>query len=260
MRSVLSAIILSCLPLGAAACGVDTDCTVGDRVYRIAMPEGVTNPGVMVFAHGYRGTARGTMRGGNLRNLAAEHDMALIAVQGVDGNWQLPGTPRTPNMDGEAEYAYFDAVLADAQTRFGIDRDRAVMTGFSAGGMMTWNLICHRSDLFVAFIPMSGTFWTPEPVTCTSPPTNVVHIHGTADSTVPLAGRPIAEQHQGDVLETLATYADFGGYTSPERSTPGDMTCDTQSNADGKILGFCTFDGGHGFGIGRLRAALAMVE
>ena len=100
MRSFLSVIILSCLPLGAAACGVDTDCTVGDRVYRIAMPEGVTNPGVMVFAHGYRGTARGTMRGGNLRNLAAEHDMALIAVQGVDGNWQLPRTPRTPNMDG----------------------------------------------------------------------------------------------------------------------------------------------------------------
>lgn len=254
------ALLIALVPVQAMACGVQTDCTVGDRIYRIAVPEGVTNPGVLVFAHGYRGTANGAMRGENLRNLAFENDMALIAVQGVDGNWQLPGTPRNPTLTGEAEYSYFEAVLDDAEARFGIDRSRSVMTGFSAGGMMVWNLICHRSDLFAGFVPMSGTFWTPEPVTCDSPAANVVHIHGTADTTVPLGGRPIGEQHQGDVLEALGMYAGYGGYADPARSDVGDMACETRENADGKVLGFCAFDGGHGFGIGRLRAAMEMVK
>ena len=107
---------------------------------------------------------------------------------------------------------------------------------------------------------MSGTFWTPEPATCDTPPTDVVHIHGTADRTVPLEGRPIDAQHQGDVLKTLGMYAGFGGYAGAMPSSVQDMACDTRTNPDGRILAFCTFDGGHGFGINRLRAAMGMVE
>ena len=48
----------------ALACGPDTDCMLGDRHYRIAMPEGQsTDPvGAVVFAHGYRGSAAAVMQ------------------------------------------------------------------------------------------------------------------------------------------------------------------------------------------------------
>ncbi|MEJ6397699.1 alpha/beta hydrolase family esterase [Yoonia sp. 208BN28-4] len=252
---VALALILS--PAVASACGQDTDCVVGDRIYRIAVPEGVANPGVLAYAHGYRGSAAGAMRNGNLRRLAHENGMAYLALQGVDGSWQLPNRPRARDNTGEAEFAYVEAVLSDAEARFGLDLSRSVMTGFSAGGMMTWNIACHRSELFETFVPMSGTFWDPVPETCTSPPANVVHIHGNADTTVPLSGRAIADSSQGDVLEALAMYAGYGGFTGEERAQVGDMTCETRLNANGHRLGFCLFDGGHGFGVGRLRAALA---
>ena len=67
----------------AVACGPDTDCQIGARHYRIAMPEGhdgVTQVGAIVFAHGYRGSARGVMRNMNMRKMVSEMGLALIAV------------------------------------------------------------------------------------------------------------------------------------------------------------------------------------
>lgn len=62
---ILVAMALACVAPAAFACGPDTNCQLGDRHYRIAMPEGhdgVTHFGAIVFAHGYRGSARGAMR------------------------------------------------------------------------------------------------------------------------------------------------------------------------------------------------------
>ena len=84
------------------------------------------------------------MRNGGLRRLANEMGLALIAAHGEGGTWDLQGSPSNPRSDGSAEFAYFEAVLNDGQSRFGIDRTNVIATGFSAGGMMTWNLICHR--------------------------------------------------------------------------------------------------------------------
>ena len=45
----------------ALACGHKTDCKIGERTYRISMPEGhdgKTKIGAIIFNHGYRGTAR----------------------------------------------------------------------------------------------------------------------------------------------------------------------------------------------------------
>ena len=56
------AIVLALWAAPALACGPDTDCAVGDRTYRIALPEGhdgAAPVGALVWAHGYRGTAAG---------------------------------------------------------------------------------------------------------------------------------------------------------------------------------------------------------
>ena len=91
--------MILCTPAGA--CGVDTDCPVGDRIYRIAMPQGhngVTPVGAVVWAHGYRGSAAGVMRNGSLRRMASDAGLALIAAQGVNGTWDLPNGPRTMDL------------------------------------------------------------------------------------------------------------------------------------------------------------------
>ncbi|WP_102109982.1 alpha/beta hydrolase family esterase [Oceaniglobus roseus] len=253
--AALLPILLSLLPLPALACGPDTDCPVGERSYRLYLPEGLEGKeiGALVFAHGYRGTAAGVMKNMAFRALADDLGVALIALQAAGEDWQLAHTPRAPDREEALEYDYVRAVLEDAGQRLHLDPARTVATGFSAGGMMTWTLACGMSESFAGFVPMSGTFWAPVPGTCTTPPASVVHIHGTEDTTVPLGGRPIGPARQGDVPETLAMYSAYGDFTpTGQHDGPDGMSCRRSTNPAGRMLEFCTFPGGHSFSTLRL--------
>ncbi|MBD3665854.1 alpha/beta hydrolase family esterase [Sulfitobacter aestuariivivens] len=257
--------LLSFLAAPALACGPDSNCPVGDRHYRIVMPQGhdgASPVGALMWSHGYRGSAQGVMRNGSLRRMVSDAGLALIAMQGVGGTWDLPYGPRTFDSTGAAEFAYFDAVIADAAKRYPIDTTRIVASGFSAGGMVVWNLACSHPDQFAGFVPMSGTYWLRPPEVCSAPVSSIVHIHGDADKTVPLDGRPIRETKQGEVSEALAHYSAFGGFGSVQSSEAGDLACENRANDAGDILEFCLFPGGHSFrtehlryGIERLRDA-----
>lgn len=252
MRIILLIWALLAAPM-AMACGVDSDCVVGDRTYRISMPEGVKDPvGAVVWAHGYRGTAAGAMRNKSLREMVHDRGLALIAAQGVQGSWDLPKGPGSFNSTGGFEFSYFDAVIKDASKRFGIDTSRLVASGFSAGGMMVWNLACAEPEMFAGFVPMSGTYWLEPPETCAAPAASIVHIHGDADTTVPLDGRAIRETRQGKVSEALRTYAAFGQFGPVKPVKAPAMRCERQTNAQDDILEFCLFEGGHSFGTERL--------
>ncbi|WP_299677217.1 prolyl oligopeptidase family serine peptidase [uncultured Roseobacter sp.] len=234
----------------ALACGPDTNCPLGDRHYRIAMPkghDGTTPVPAIVFSHGYRGSAQGVMRNGSLRRMASEMGVALIAAKSEGDDWVIPNAPRHMETDGAPEFDYFAALLDDAMAHYPIDGDRIVATGFSAGGMMTWNLACSMSDRFAGFIPISGTFWLKPPETCAGPVASIVHIHGTADRTVPLDGRPIGPTHQGKVSAALEMYRSYGDFERRSEATYGDLECVEEASATGEMLKFCLFEGGHAF-------------
>lgn len=229
----------------AQACGVDSDCVVGDRVYRISMPEGVETPvGAVIWSHGYGGSTEGVMRNGSLRRMVHDQGLALIAAQGVGGSWDLPNGPRTLNSTGAAEFAYFEDVIADASQRHGIDPARLIASGFSAGGMMVWNLACARPEEFVGFVPLSGTFWLKPPQECAPDVASIVHIHGDRDTTVPLDGRAIGPTRQGKVSEALAMYAAHGDFAPAGTDSTDMLACTDRENAEGDILEFCLFEGG----------------
>lgn len=257
LRSLWACLVALCALAGAShACGPESDCVIGARHYRIAMPEqpGAAPVGAIVFAHGYRGSARGVMRNMGLRRMVSDMGLALIAVKSARDDWDIPGAPSDMASTGAVEMAYFESVIADATTRFAIDPDRIMMSGFSAGGMVTWELACQRPDLFAGFAPLSGTFWQGPPASCAGP-ASVIHIHGTTDRTVPLAGRPIGPTRQGNVMQVLAMYRALGGFAATVTAQVDDMTCLRENNRQGDVLEFCTFDGGHRFSRTYLRYA-----
>ncbi|MFV2034508.1 MAG: PHB depolymerase family esterase, partial [Halocynthiibacter sp.] len=179
-------VIFASSPLFAQSCGAGGDCPVAGGDYRISLPENREDAapiGAIVFAHGYSGSSAGVMRNMGLRRMASDLGVALIALNASGGGWNLPNSPGHGNRADRDEMVYVDRVLNDATARFGLDRERIVAAGFSAGGMFVWNLICERSNSFMGFVPMSGTFWKAAPKSCSSPPANVIHIHGDADPT-----------------------------------------------------------------------------
>jgi len=247
---VIGSLALAATTTSVSACGANTNCQVGDRYYRIAMPQGYngkTPVGAIIFSHGYRGSAAGVMRNRALRKIASDLGVALIATKSAGRDWDLPNGPHNINSDGLAELAYFDAVIKDASTRFAINTNRMMVTGFSAGGMMTWTLACARSNSFAAFAPIAGTFWLKPPKSCKAPVTNIIHIHGETDRTVPLTGRVIGRTRQGNIFDTLAMYQEFGNFRAVKENRSGNLTCKNRTNAQGKILNLCLFPGRHQF-------------
>ena len=95
----------------------------------------------------------------------------------------------------------------------------------------------------------SEPLWRPHPEHCPGGPVNLLHTHGTADTVVPMAGRPIRTTfHQGDVREGMALWRDqdaCGG--APVRAaSAGDLDCEAWTGCgSGRALELCLHPGGH---------------
>ena len=231
----------------AAACGPDSDCMVGSRSYRIRLPppraDGV-RLGAILLAHGYRDTAANMMADTEVADAVAALGVALVTPQSDGLSWNLPGQPGGLRV-GIDDMAYMDRLVADVVARFPVDPRRIMASGFSAGGMLVWNLACHRASLFAGFAPVSGTFWDPLPERCPTGPATILHAHGTEDPTVPLHGRAIRETSQGDVFEVFRRYAAWGHFGAPAEDHAPGLDCTRRVNADGRVLELCLHPGGH---------------
>lgn len=254
LRLALVALTFAFAPVAALACSATADCVIDQGTYRISLPDGEKTSGAIVFAHGYQGSAAGVMKNKGLIKMASDRGLALIAIDAGANDWNLPNAPGD-SVQPRDEMAYLDAVLADASSRFGVDPKRTVITGFSAGGMFVWNVICNRGDAFAGYIPYSGTFWKGPPVTCPALAQNIVHVHGTADTTVPMAGRKIGDTWQGDVNKVVVMYMKDKGFSTDGSYSSADMDCTHTASETGKRLDLCLFDGKHSFTAERLGAA-----
>ncbi len=229
-----------------ATCGVTTPCEVESGEYYIALPDstaGDEQTGAIIYLHGWKGKADRAIKNKALRNLANELGVALIVPQGISGSWSYPGSP---SQDRD-EFRFFDEMLSDVSNRFPVDRKKILLSGFSMGGSMVWNLACYKGEDYAGFAPIAGAFWDPIPATCPSPLTNLYHTHGVEDKTVPMVGRAIgANWHQSDVFDSLDVWKRQAGLhnTKPASISAGELQCDVWSAKGGK-LELCLHDGGH---------------
>jgi polyhydroxybutyrate depolymerase len=233
-------------------CGGDIPCQIEGGEYRIALPGGTKSGqplGAIMFLHGWRGSASGEMNNRSLRAVAEKHGLAYIAPQGAGSTWSYPASP-SQNRD---EFAYFSALLADLADRFGITSDRILLSGFSMGGSMVWYLACEMPQRFGGYAPIAGAFWEPQPTACNGPVDYMLHVHGTADTVVPIQGRPIGDRwQQGDVYRSFAMIEKAGRCSVNEpasmpEAVPG-LSCDLDWHCNGTMeasMRLCLHEGGH---------------
>ncbi len=210
--------------------------------------------GTLIFAHGYKGSAGQVMRG-RLKTFASKNALNLVALQSAGDDWAIPNAPTDGNFVPRDEVAYVKAVFDDLEMRFDLDRSSFVLAGFSAGAMLVSTVAC-RSELTPhAFVAIAGTAWAPMPGACVKNDTRFLHIHGLNDTVVPMAGRPVADAHQGDVrlfLKTLA--ASRPRHAETAFSQP--VACDSFETIAGTETYLCLTRDGHGFRPDYLTVAL----
>ncbi len=198
-------------------CGeIGNACQVKLGSYNVALPKaslpdrktGRKIPAV-IFFHGAGRSGADTLKNTSMIQAMNNRGYAVIAPSGLKRpnsrfgpGWSF--IPQRPKM--RDELAFTREVLADASTKFSIDRDQILMSGFSIGGSLVWYLACQDSKVATAYAPVAGAFWFPEPTAqdC-SGPIKLMQTHGWRDKTVPLEGRPLGggSIQQGDVFHSL---------------------------------------------------------
>lgn len=233
------------LPGAARACGAVSDCPIPAGDYRIALPPGAPGPGqsgAIVFLHGYNSSPEEIMKFGALREVADRLGLALIVPRGVDKSWSLPGVFRR----GRDDVAFVRSVVDDAEARFSIDPDRVMISGFSVGASMTWYVACAEGQGYAGYAPIAGSFWEPYVASCALPLPYIYHVHGLADTTVPMEGRRLSFATQGDTYKSFALLRQFSQCAAkldPEPAGP-ELAC-AQQSCGGAAQELCLHDGAH---------------
>ena len=151
-----------------------------------------------MFLTGTGGTAAWADRETGWSELAGREGFALALPEALPPDPAKPPTfltnpPRwndgspTPSHPPVADDVRFLlAVIDDAVARFGADRARVFLTGFSNGAGMAFRLAAEAAERIAAIAPVAGYCWVENPRPARPIPT--LYTVGTADLLIPLRG------------------------------------------------------------------------
>jgi len=133
-----------------------------------------------------------------------------------------------------------------------IDPERVFATGHSNGMIMSYRLVCEAADVFVAAAGQAGTLGVDE--CAPSQPVSLRHIHGTADTNLPIDGgrgpTSIAGIDFPSPRDGIATLAQADGCSRRSRTkVAGPVTTRTWKPCDDRtVIQFVEVDGAsHGW-------------
>ncbi|MCK9895529.1 PHB depolymerase family esterase [Frankia sp. AgB32] len=136
---------------------------------------------LVIMLHGLRNTAETLRQATGADAFADGHGFAVAYGIGVHEAWNAGGCCGGAATD---DVAYVRQIVADVARYTPVDRDRVYVWGFSNGGMLAARIACDAPDLVAAVGMVGGQAL----VSCPTVPVRMLHIHGTADATVPWRG------------------------------------------------------------------------
>jgi polyhydroxybutyrate depolymerase len=244
MRAILLGLLA--LPASAGAQGCDPCRLPGGGSYVVHPPQGWDGHArlpLLMFLHGYTGTGADMLADPDVAGPADRLGFLLVAPDGLNRTWSHQGSPSQLRDDR----TFLRSVLAEVKRHYPIDPRMVVLGGFSQGASMVWDMACFAPLGFSAFLPFSGGFWERMPTACTAP-VNLRHVHGTADTTVPLAGRTIRGRwRQADIFRGFSIWRETDRCVAPpERHVrAGELECEVWSCRTRRTLELCLHPGGH---------------
>ncbi|MFC4065025.1 extracellular catalytic domain type 1 short-chain-length polyhydroxyalkanoate depolymerase [Actinoplanes subglobosus] len=230
--------------------------SLGERTFRTYRPADLPDrpvPLVLVL-HGGAGSGAQAERAYGW-NAAADRDGFVVAYpDGVNRSWNAgPGCCGPATRDGVDDVAFLTGVVAAVSRGASIDGSRVRVTGMSNGAMMAYRLACD-STLFDAIAPVAGTVIgdCPHPA-----PVSVLHVHGTADESVPWAGGPGKRDNGGTgrvpiridgppIIDVVASWRAAANCAEPAETVDGTVTTSIAGCPGGRTVELISVDGaGH---------------
>lgn len=178
--------------------GISLPCKIASGEYHIAFPDGWQGGPAVMYLHGFGGTGAKVVRNKGFVNGFTTRGYALIAPTALplDGNRATDWSVRDGDTYARDDTSFLHDVLVDAAAHAGVEADKVLLSGFSRGASMVWDLACVAPDFARAYAPVSGAFWLPKRLECAGP-VHMLYTHGFADKTVPLEGRSLKDKVTG---------------------------------------------------------------
>jgi polyhydroxybutyrate depolymerase len=224
------------------------------RVYRPAgLPAGTPAP-LVVMLHGALGDG-GQAQASYGWDAQADQGQFLVAYpDGVSRSWAVSkdccGPPAGTGVD---DVAFVTSMVTAIAAATPVDRARVYATGISNGGMLAYRLACDTT-MFAAIGAVAATLLGP----CSaSAGASVIHVHGTADQTVPYQGGPGRRNNVGrgaypantngpPIPQLIETWGQRERCPRPATTTAGEVTTAAASCPEGRGVTLVTVTGaGH---------------
>lgn len=140
---------------------------------------------LVIVLHGAVGTGAQAEQSYGWDAEAGRGGFVAAFPDGIGRTWNAGpdccGKAAAENVD---DIAFIERLVTAVSAAAPVDSGRVFVTGISNGALLAYRLAC-ASRTFAAIAPVSGTMIN----SCPAPhPISVLHIHGTADQTIPYGG------------------------------------------------------------------------
>ncbi|WP_231861739.1 alpha/beta fold hydrolase [Frankia sp. ACN10a] len=136
---------------------------------------------LVILLHGLLNSPENVREMSGADPFADAHGFAVAYGVGVHEAWNAGGCCGQATTD---DVGYLRQIVDDAARHTPVDRSRVYVWGFSNGAMLAARVACEAPDLVAAVGMVGGQAL----VSCPTVPVRMLHIHGTADRTVPWRG------------------------------------------------------------------------
>jgi polyhydroxybutyrate depolymerase len=234
-----------------------------ERTYRLYVPRDLPDGPVPLFVglHGGLGWGDQFATTDHVEGLAESNGFVVVHPDGVPVAGRVAGGVGTERSavwnggvccgiaarEGTDDVGFVAALIDRIASEHEIDPDRVFAFGHSNGGIMSYRLACELADRIAGIGVVAGTLGVDD---CDpAEPVSVIHVHGTDDRSLPLAGGVGADSLAGVAFpppqEGFATLAAADGCAEPTDTTEGDITTALGEGCDaGTATAFVTIAGG----------------
>ena len=159
------------------------------RLYRPNLYTGTTAVPLVLNLHGYTSNSLQQQVYGNFMPISDTANFLIVHPQGTKDGSNQPYWNAGISTIGANDLLFLSQLIDSLKTAYNIDANCIYSTGMSNGGFMSNYLACNLSTKIAAIAGVTGTIFTNLYTSCNpGRPVPVMHIHGTADPTVPYAG------------------------------------------------------------------------
>jgi len=186
-----------------------------ERTYKLHVPENLTENAPLLFVlHGMSMTSDWTY-GRGFNELADQNGFVVVYPQGLEKTIYLTdflglrdlawiavtsivrwnAENEDDRYNGGSDVDFLSQLARQLQQKYRLNPAQTFVSGFSNGGYMSYTLMCQAGDTFRGAGIVAGLMDGVIVDSCApSGPQPLIHLHGTADSMVPIQGRGTKEK------------------------------------------------------------------